>query len=155
VEILSGAAVEQIEDTAEGVDVSLTVAGAARVVAADAVLVATGRRAATEGLGLDAAGIAVDERGFIVVAEGLRTSVPGVFAGGDVNGGPQFTYISLDDYRIVLSQLTGAGERTTSDRVAVPSVTFLTPPLARVGMNEAEARASGRRLLVASKRVAD
>jgi probable pyridine nucleotide-disulfide oxidoreductase len=78
-----------------------------------------------------------------------------VFAVGDVNGGPQFTYISLDDHRIVLDQLTGPGRRSTTDRVAIPSTTFLTPPLSRVGLNETQARALGRDVLVATKKVAD
>ncbi|UYM07717.1 FAD-dependent oxidoreductase [Solicola gregarius] len=122
---------------------------------ADAVLLATGRRPATTDLGLDVAGISTDDRGYVVVDERLRTSVSGVFAIGDVSGGPQFTYVSLDDYRIVLDQLTGGGTRTTTDRVAVPSTTFLTPPLARVGLNESQARAQGHDFLVATKRVAD
>jgi pyruvate/2-oxoglutarate dehydrogenase complex dihydrolipoamide dehydrogenase (E3) component len=119
------------------------------------VLFATGRRPATADLGLDRAGIRTDDRGCIVVDEHLRTSVPGVFAIGDVNGGPQFTYISLDDYRIVLDQLTGAGTRATTDRVAVPSTTFLTPPLARIGINETRARALGLRILIGTKHVND
>ncbi len=79
------------------------------------MLLATGRRPATDDLGLNTAGIKIDERGDIVVDEQLRTSVPGVFAIGDVNGGPQFTYDSLDDYRIVLDQLIGDRTRATTD----------------------------------------
>lgn len=109
----------------------------------------------TDGLGLDVAGVSTDDRGFVVVDERLRTSASGLYAVGDVNGGPQFTYISLDDNRIVVSQLAGSGERTTGDRIAVPSTIFLTPPLARVGMNETDARVSGREVMVAAKRVAD
>jgi pyruvate/2-oxoglutarate dehydrogenase complex dihydrolipoamide dehydrogenase (E3) component len=126
-----------------------------RALEADAVLVAAGRRPATTDLDLDAAGITTDDRGFIEVDEHLRTSAPGVFAVGDVNGGPQFTYISLDDYRIVLDQLTGQGRRRTGDRVAVPTTTFLTPPLARVGINETQARRLERPVLVGTKKVAD
>lgn len=122
---------------------------------ADALLVATGRTPTTAALGLEAAGIATDERGYIVVDDFLRTSVEGVYAVGDVNGGDQFTYISLDDSRILADQLMGQGARSRADRVAVPSTTFLTPPLARVGLNEKQARAAGRDVLVASKKVAD
>lgn len=125
-----------------------------RRLAADAVLLATGRRPATDDLGLEAAGIDVDERGAIVVDEHLRTSAHGVFALGDVHGGAQQTYLSLDDHRIVLSQLAGDGSRSTSDRVAVPTTTFLTPPLAAVGLTEAEAREQGRNVLVATQKVA-
>jgi pyruvate/2-oxoglutarate dehydrogenase complex dihydrolipoamide dehydrogenase (E3) component len=98
----------------------------------------------TGGLGLDTAGIATDHRGFVIVDERLRTSVDGVFAVGDVNGGPQFTYISLDDNRIVWDQLTGPGRRATSDRVAVPHTTFVTPPLSQVGLTPARARRRAR-----------
>lgn len=121
----------------------------------DAVLVATGRTPKTADLDLDAAGIDVDDRGFIVVDEQLRTSADGVFAVGDVNGGPQFTYISYDDHRIVLDQLVGAGGRRTTDRIAVPMTTFLTPPLSRVGLTETQARANGLDVHVVAKAVAD
>jgi hypothetical protein len=124
-------------------------------VTADAVLIAVGRVPVTDDLDLAAAAVEVDERGFIVVDDRLRTSASGIFAVGDVNGGPQFTYISLDDFRVVLSQLAGDGARTTADRVAVPNTVFLTPPLARVGMSERDARESGRRVLVAAKNVRD
>jgi probable pyridine nucleotide-disulfide oxidoreductase len=155
VEFVLGAGVERIEDAAGGVSVAVATGGEVRTVTADAVLVAVGRRPTTDGLQLEKAGIAVDDRGYIAVDDRLRTSVPGVFAVGDVNGGPQFTYISLDDHRIVLDQLAGAGARTRADRVAVPSTVFLTPPLARVGINETQARERRREVLVASKRVAD
>lgn len=120
----------------------------------DAVLLATGRTPATASLDLDAAGIETDERGFVVVDDRLRTSVDGVWATGDVNGGPQFTYISYDDHRIVMDQLTGDGERTTKDRVGVPNVTFLTPPLAQVGLTPRQAKQQGHEVLYASKPVA-
>lgn len=92
---------------------------------------------------------------------GPVAAVPGwcrtrhIYALGDVNGGPQFTYISLDDARIVLDQLMGQGKRTTSDRVAVPHTLFITPPLATVGLTEREARAEGRNIKVAREQVAD
>lgn len=154
-QIMLDAVVQRIDDTATGVAVRVARGGEVQELTADAVLVATGRHAVTSDLDLDAAGVATDERGFIVVDEHLRTSAPGVFAVGDVNGGPQFTYISMDDHRVILSQLTGDGTRTTADRVAVPTVTFLTPPLARVGMSEADAREDARDLLIAVKDVAD
>jgi pyruvate/2-oxoglutarate dehydrogenase complex dihydrolipoamide dehydrogenase (E3) component len=125
------------------------------IVDADAVLVATGRSPSTDGLDLAAAGVQVDARGFVVVDEHLRTSAENVFAVGDVNGGPQFTYISYDDHRIVLDQLVGEGSRRTTDRVAVPTTTFLTPPLSRVGLTETQARAKGLNVHVVAKAVAD
>ncbi|MDE9367225.1 FAD-dependent oxidoreductase [Luteipulveratus sp. YIM 133132] len=129
--------------------------GEATDLEADAVLCATGRRPVTADLDLSAAGVDTDERGYIVVDDHLRTSADGVYAVGDVNGGPQFTFISLDDHRVVLSALTGDGSRTAKDRVAVPRTTFITPPFARVGINATQARDQGRSVLVASKPVAD
>ncbi|MGO1166360.1 MAG: dihydrolipoyl dehydrogenase family protein [Janibacter sp.] len=121
---------------------------------AHAVLVAIGRVPATEGLGLDTAGIDTDDSGAIVVDDHLRTSAEGVFAVGDVNGGPQQTYISYDDHRIVLDQLTGAGARSRGDRTAVPATTFLSPPFARVGESETDLRAKGVSVTVYAKPVA-
>ncbi|CAM3434153.1 FAD-dependent oxidoreductase [Isoptericola cucumis] len=132
-----------------------TADGTTDTVDGDTVLAALGRRPVTDGLGLEAAGVRTDARGAVVVDEHLRTSAEHVFAVGDVNGGPQFTYVSLDDYRIVLDQLVGEGRRSTADRRAVPQAIFMTPPLARVGMTEAEARETGRPLRVAVRRVAD
>lgn len=148
--IVSGAVAHKIVQAEE----TLTVRTSAGDFTADAVLMAVGRVPATEDLGLDAAGITTDEKGFIAVDEKLRTSVPGVYAVGDVNGGPQFTYISYDDHRIVMDQLTGSGERSRADRVAVPSTTFTTPPLSTVGLSETEAVEAGYRVAVASKPVA-
>ncbi|MFS3130559.1 FAD-dependent oxidoreductase [Nocardioides sp. Bht2] len=124
-------------------------------VVADAVLLATGRTPATEDLELATAGIDTDERGFVVVDDQLRTSAAGVFAVGDVNGGPQFTYISYDDHRIVLDQLTGSGQRRTTDRIAVPTTTFLTPPLSQVGLSQTQAEAEGLNVQVLSRPVAE
>lgn len=150
-----GARANGVEDAGDHAVVRYDGPEGAAEIEAEAVLLATGRTPATEGLGLEAAGIETDERGFVRVDDQLRTSVPGVYAIGDVNGGPQFTYISLDDYRIVLDQLQGAGERSRADRVAVPNCTFITPPLAHVGMTEQQARESGRSVQVAAKRVAE
>ncbi len=155
VNVVLNAEATSIHDDSDETTVTTSGPDRERQYAADAVLVAAGRQPATAGLGLDVAGIVTTDGGYIEVDEYLRTSVPGVYALGDVNGGPQFTYVSLDDYRIVLDQLTGTGRRSTADRVAVPSTTFLTPPLARVGLNEAQARAPGRDVLVSTKRVAD
>ncbi|WSC42012.1 FAD-dependent oxidoreductase [Streptomyces sp. NBC_01763] len=124
-------------------------------VAADAILAATGRAPATRDLALEAAGVRTTERGAVEVDGFLRTSQPHIYALGDVNGGPQFTYISLDDSRIVLDQLIGEGKRSTADRVAIPHTLFMTPPLATVGLTEKEARAAGHRVKIASQPVAE
>ena len=95
----------------------------------DAVLYATGRKANTANIGLEHTDIATNERGAIVVNDTCESSVPGVYAVGDVNGGPQFTYISLDDFRIVFGALTGNSQYTLKDRKNIPYTTFLTPPI--------------------------
>ena len=105
----------------------------------DAVLYATGRKPNTANIGLEHTDITTNERGAIVVNDTCESSVSGVYAVGDVNGGPQFTYISLDDFRIVFSALTGNGQYTLKDRKNIPYTTFLTPPLARVGLTEEDA----------------
>lgn len=107
---------------------------------ADAVLLATGRRPNTKDLNLKAAGVEVDARGAIIVDEYLNTTHPNIRAVGDVKGGLQFTYISLDDYRIIREDLFGDKERKTSDRNPVSYSVFIDPPLARIGINEDEAR---------------
>ncbi len=112
------------------------------------LLVATGRVPNTEALSLDAAGVQTDSRGFIVVNHRLETSVPSIWALGDVNGGPQFTHAALDDFRIVKANLIDGGDRSTRDRL-VPSCLFLEPELAHVGLPEDQVRASGRPYLVA------
>ena len=109
--------------------------------AAEAVLVAIGRCPNVEELNLEAAGVALTPRGFIQVDEYLRAA-PHIWAMGDVAGSPQFTYVSLDDYRIVRDQLFGEGKRTTRDRSLLPTSVFTTPALAQIGMTETQAAAS-------------
>lgn len=106
---------------------------------ADAVLLATGRRPNTKDLNLEAAGVEVDARGAIIVDEYLNTTHPNIRAVGDVKGGLQFTYISLDDYRIIREDLFRDKERKTGDRNPVSYSVFIDPPLARIGINEDEA----------------
>lgn len=115
---------------------------------ADAILLATGRRPNTAGLNLAAAGVEVDERGAIIVNEHLQTTNPNIRAIGDVKGGLQFTYISLDDYRILREDLFGAGEHKVSDREPVGYSVFIDPPLSRIGMSEVEARKRGLNIKV-------
>src|SRR5260364_126435 len=149
VTVVTGAQVTSCDETGDHVDVVTD----DQTFAADAVLVAAGRRPATEDLDLTAAGVATDERGYITVDDQLRTNIDGVYAVGDVNGGPQFTYISLDDNRVLWDTLHD-GPRRRDDRVAVPATTFLDPPLSQVGMTMRQARESGRSVLVATKDVA-
>ena len=124
-------------------------AGVAQSVAASHLLVAVGRRPNTDGLGLEAAGIALDARGFIVVDDELRTTAPGVWALGDVNGKGAFTHTSYNDFEIVVANLLDNGTRRLSDRIATYAL-YTDPPLGRIGMSEAEVRASGRAARVAT-----
>lgn len=155
VRIVTGAAIQEVSTMGGGARVNYSVDDRTAVADGDTILVALGRVPDTAGLGLDTAGIRTASSGAVVVDEFLRTSLPNVYAVGDVNGGPQFTYISLDDHRIVVDQLTGAAHpRSTTQRIAVPNCLFLTPPLARVGMTEREARRAGRAIQVAVSPVA-
>lgn len=153
VRLVPRAVVTRVDDDGDRARVAFEVDGGAQSIEADVVLLALGRTPVTGELGLAAAGVDTDERGYVVVDDRLRTSAPGVFAVGDVNGGPQFTYVSLDDYRVVADQLFGSGERSTADRVAVPTTTFLTPPLARVGLTQTRALERGLDVRVAVAKV--
>jgi pyruvate/2-oxoglutarate dehydrogenase complex dihydrolipoamide dehydrogenase (E3) component len=114
------------------------------------LLLAVGRTPNTDDLGLENAGIEVNDRGFILVDDTLRTNVEGVWAIGEVNGRGAFTHTSYNDYEIVAANLFDEAPRRTSDRVLCYGL-FTDPPLGRVGMTEAEARASGRRVLMGKR----
>lgn len=150
VTITMGSAIESIKKDND----HLSVHTSHGVIDTDAVLIAVGRTPATNELGLEAAGIETTERGFIRVDEHLRTNIDHIFAVGDVNGGPQFTYISYDDYRIVRDVLLGDGTRVRSDRVAVPWTAFLNPPLSVVGESQTQAEQAGKNISVVSVPVA-
>ena len=111
------------------------------------LLLAVGRLPNTHDLGVEEAGIETDPRGFIVVDEQLRTSAPGVWATGDVNGRGAFTHTSYNDYEIVTANLFDNDPRRVSDRITAYGL-YIDPPLGRVGMTEAQVRASGRKALV-------
>jgi len=113
------------------------------------LLVAAGRAPNTEALNLPAAGVETDVRGNVRVNERLETNVPGVYAVGDVTGGPAFTHISYDDFRILRTNLLGEGGASTRNRL-VPYTVFIDPQLGRIGLSEEEARKQGRNIRVAS-----
>ena len=140
------AGVKQVRDVEGGVEV----VHQGGVQSFDTLLVAAGRVPNTAGLQLARAGVETDERGAVRVDAQLRSSVPHIWALGDVNGGPQFTYISLDDFRIVRDSLFGAGKRSTADRGAVPYSVFITPSFSRIGLSEDQARQQGRDIKVAT-----
>ncbi|WP_077035332.1 FAD-containing oxidoreductase [Pelomonas sp. KK5] len=120
--------------------------GEPRVIGSHALL-AVGRRPNTDELGLDKAGIAVDERGYIKVDEQLATSVPGVWALGDCNGRGAFTHTAYNDFEIVAANLLDGGSRRVTDRIDCYAL-FIDPPLGRVGTSEAQARQAGHRVRV-------
>ena len=140
---------ERVEQT-EDAEILLTIdtpEGENRL-AGSHLLVATGRPPNTDRLNLEAAGVVTDERGFVKVNERLETSVEGIWALGDVKGGPAFTHISYDDFRIIKTNLLDGGEATTDDRM-VPYTVFIDPQLGRVGLSEEQAREQGRNIRVA------
>jgi pyruvate/2-oxoglutarate dehydrogenase complex dihydrolipoamide dehydrogenase (E3) component len=112
------------------------------------VLVATGRRPNSDDLNLAAAGVETDAAGYIKVNERLETSVPGIYVMGDVKGGPAFTHISYDDYRVLKTNLLQDGNATISGR-PIPYAVFIDPQLGRIGLTEGQAKESGRRILLA------
>ena len=114
------------------------------------VLLAVGRRPNTDDLGLDKAGIATDARGYITVNDTLETNVPGVWALGDCNGRGAFTHTAYNDYEIVAANLLDGESRKVSDRIPAYAL-YIDPPLGRVGMTEAQARATKRPLLIATR----
>jgi pyruvate/2-oxoglutarate dehydrogenase complex dihydrolipoamide dehydrogenase (E3) component len=105
------------------------------------LLVAVGRIPNTADIGLEQAGVALSARGFVLVNERLETTAPGVWAIGECAGSPQFTHVSVDDFRIVRDNMAG-GNRRTDERL-IPYVVFTDPPLAHVGISEGEARRQG------------
>ncbi|HET6509139.1 MAG TPA: FAD-dependent oxidoreductase [Baekduia sp.] len=145
IEVVLGATVERVGRGQDG-SVRVSVDGGRELIGDD-VLAALGRRPASDGIDLEAAGVELDEHGFVRVDEHLRTTAPGTFAVGDITGGPQFTHVSLDDYRLVKANLDG-GARSTAERL-VPYCVFLDPELGRVGLTEREARRRGHDVRVA------
>ena len=143
IEFNLGVKVVEVKDLSDKVEIIYEINGKKQTVKADKLLVATGRKPVTEGLGLENTDIELDERGAIKVDDYLRTTAENVWAIVDVKGGPQFTYISLDDFRIIFDQLYGKGKRKVSDRNIIPYSVFITPALSRVGLNEVEAKNKG------------
>jgi pyruvate/2-oxoglutarate dehydrogenase complex dihydrolipoamide dehydrogenase (E3) component len=114
------------------------------------LLVATGRAPNTDDLGLDAAGVATDRRGFVEVDDQLRTNVPHIWAMGDCNGKGAFTHTSYNDFEIVAANLLDDDPRRVSDRITTYAL-YIDPPLGRAGLTVSEVRASGRKALVGKR----
>lgn len=143
IRVMRSVKVQRVEDSTNQVIVTVQTKAGEEKLQGDAVLVATGRRPNVQDLHLEAAGVALTERGAVQVNEHLQTTAQNIWAMGDVVGGLQFTYISLDDFRIVKSHLLGDGSRTTENRGAIPYSVFIDPPLSRVGYTEQEALQNG------------
>ncbi|MBB3137462.1 pyruvate/2-oxoglutarate dehydrogenase complex dihydrolipoamide dehydrogenase (E3) component [Rhizobium pisi] len=124
-------------------------AGSAKIDASH-VLIATGRKPNTDDLGLDAAGVVTDKRGYITVDDKLATNVEGIWALGDCNGHGAFTHTSYNDFEIAAANLLDGDDRKLSSRILAYAL-YIDPPLGRVGMTEKQARASGRRIMVSTR----
>lgn len=148
IRVLLGAHTEKVTRSNEIVSLQVASGGKTLTIEGSDLLVATGRVPNTQALKPTAGGIELDAHGYVRVNERLETSAPGVYAIGDVKGGPQFTHIAYDDYRILKTNLIDGGDRTVSGRM-VPYTVFMDPQLGRVGMTESEAKKSGRRIRVA------
>ncbi|ANZ60567.1 pyridine nucleotide-disulfide oxidoreductase [Secundilactobacillus paracollinoides] len=143
VSFLLNAQLTKVADTATGLSLTVTTETGSQTIDADALLVATGRRANTDDLHLERTHIETGSRGEIAVNDTLETSVANVYALGDVAGSPQFTYVSLDDWRIMANQLFGDKTRTRTNRPIFANTIFLNPAISSVGQTEVQLKAAG------------
>ena len=148
IEVLVDASTSRVDGRRGELRVAVQTSNGERVIEASDVLAATGRTPNTTGIGLDVAGVELDDHGYIAVNERLETTAPGVWGIGECAGSPQFTHVSVDDFQIIRDNLEG-GHRSTRGRV-IPFCIFTDPPLARVGLNEVEARRRGVKVRVAT-----
>jgi pyruvate/2-oxoglutarate dehydrogenase complex dihydrolipoamide dehydrogenase (E3) component len=146
--VLTSSSPVRVEPAGEGIRLIVRTPDGEEQLEGSHLLSAIGRVPNTEALTPDAAGLRLDGRGFVEVDEYLETSVPGVYAMGDVKGGPAFTHLSYDDYRVVHANLVRQEKASIRDRI-VPYAVFIDPQLGRVGITEREARAQGRAIRVA------
>ena len=154
IDVRLNAGVDRVERRGDGVLVQLSVDGASSDVEGSHLLVATGRRPNTDDLGLDKAGVEMDERGFIRVDDELKTNVAGIWALGDCNGRGAFTHTSYNDFEIVAANLFDDDPRRISDRITCYGL-FIDPPLGPVEMTEQQVRESGRNVLVGKRLMSD
>lgn len=147
-EILLGAKADAAQKTVNGLSLTVTIGGSTPRVEGTHLLIATGRKPNTEALNLKAGGVEVDEKGFIRVNDKLETSARGVYAVGDVKGGPAFTHISYDDYRVLKTNLIDGGNRSVAGR-PLPYCVFIDPQLGRIGASEKDLQKQGTKYRVA------
>ena len=143
IKIVQNSKVESVKNLDRGVVVTYEKGDMLSEVYGNAILLATGRKPNTENLGLENTSVEVNDRGAVVVDDALKTKAKNIWALGDVNGGPQFTYISLDDFRIIKDQLFGDGSYTKKERTNIPYSVFIDPILSHVGLNEKMAKEKG------------
>jgi pyruvate/2-oxoglutarate dehydrogenase complex dihydrolipoamide dehydrogenase (E3) component len=148
IEILLNAKAQRVGRAGDGISVSVRLAEGQREIAGSHLLLAAGRVPNTDRLNLAAAGVETDSKGFVRTNEYLETNIEGVYALGDVKGGPAFTHISYDDYRIASANVLEGKRLSVAGRM-LPYTVFIDPELGRIGMTEAEARAEGRKIRVA------
>jgi pyruvate/2-oxoglutarate dehydrogenase complex dihydrolipoamide dehydrogenase (E3) component len=149
VKVLLETRAERAGQTASGrIELAVRTPQGERELEGSHLLVAAGRTPNTDTLGLNAAGVETDEKGFIRVNERLATNVAGIWALGDVKGGAAFTHVSYDDFRVIKANLIDGAGATTDGRL-IPYTVFTDPQLGRVGLSETEAREQGREILVA------
>jgi pyruvate/2-oxoglutarate dehydrogenase complex dihydrolipoamide dehydrogenase (E3) component len=148
IEVLLKTGALRVAGDAGAIELTIGTPDGERTLLGSHLLVAVGRTPNTDKLNLAAAGVELDKPGYIKANERLETNVPGIYVLGDVKGGPAFTHISYDDFRILRSNLLEGGDATTTGRL-VPYTAFIDPQLGRVGMGEDEARAAGRTIRVA------
>jgi pyruvate/2-oxoglutarate dehydrogenase complex dihydrolipoamide dehydrogenase (E3) component len=146
--LLNSNAVSVASSRAGRIDLTVNTTQGERAIEGSHLLLAAGRVPNTEALNLEAAGVETDGRGFVKVNERLETSSAGIYAFGDVKGGPAFTHIAFDDFRILRANLLMGMNASTTGRM-VPYTVFVDPPLGRIGLNETEAQAQGRAVRVA------
>jgi pyruvate/2-oxoglutarate dehydrogenase complex dihydrolipoamide dehydrogenase (E3) component len=152
-EILLSAEAIRAERDGNGVCITIKTPDGEQRISGSHVLVGAGRLPNSDDLNLAAAGVDVDARGFIKSNEKLETTAPGIFVIGDVKGGPQFTHISYDDFRVIRTNLLNGGDASIKDRL-VPYAVFIDPQLGRVGITEAEAKSQGLNYRVGKLRMA-
>jgi pyruvate/2-oxoglutarate dehydrogenase complex dihydrolipoamide dehydrogenase (E3) component len=148
IEVMLKSRAERIVKSGGGIQLTVRAGQEPRIVQGSHLLTATGRTPNTDSLNVGAAGIATNERGFIKVNTKLETNVEGIYALGDINGGPAFTHISYDDFRILRTNLVEKGSATTENRF-VPYTLFIDPQLGRVGITEEQARAQNKKIRIA------
>lgn len=148
IDVLLNAKASRVSQRDGSIHLDVQQQGTGRTFTGSHLLVATGRVPNTDGLGLAAAGVHTDERGFIKVNSRLETTASGVYAIGDIKGGPAFTHISYDDFRIIRANLLEKGNASTDGRL-VPYTVFIDPQLGRVGLTETDARARNQNIRVA------